>query len=142
MGLTRDDLKPIARLVDKSLEDCTFVPFPEKPTNSNSNTPKTKTLPGKPAIIKQEKAKVQQQDEPKRSPKLKKPSQLMPLHVPGPKALHKNILIRAYTSEMDETQPDGGSSVPRTATTPLPPGEKEEAAITIESFVPFYSVTR
>lgn len=113
----------------------------------------------------------------KKSSRPLKPHQMMPIHIPGPDSLHQNVLIRAYTKEMDgregdrknksqghkgtkgkkseDNKPGSGdnkediSKVEAGVTRPTPtPREQvdetdnEEEAFTIESFVPFYSVTR
>jgi len=75
-----------------------------------------------------------------------KPSQLMPLHVPGPDSLHQNVLIRPYTMDERERNRITDKCGPPTCDNCKvePPRinvlgeEDEEEGLTIESFAPFY----
>jgi hypothetical protein len=98
-------------------------------------------------------------------PRVLKPYHLMPLHIPGPDSLHQNVVIRPFSAEMDgrpELDKKTGQDVMRirkkynsspgfTSSNPSGPTksardetseEEEEQGFTIESFIPFYSVTR
>jgi hypothetical protein len=202
LGMSRDDVETVLRLLEQFRKDPTIIPFPSERSSygrSGGIIPvlKLKLAVAAAAASRCSSAPMQKLKEtassasciavngsgdcplPSSSRQKNnnlgfKPSRLMPLHVPGPKALHQNVLIRAYDSEMDgrENEDKEGeiiwgtgdgkpqeddqcqrldSSEGAAAAEDSNKTEKlfyksadddDDEGLTIESFVPFFSVTR
>lgn len=155
MNLSRVEVKKVLKLLANSSQDPNFCPYTYLGSQSearvmssrsagvSSAVPVGGTLQGsewtKNAGSSNNSTKVKNK---KSGIRALKPSQLMPLHVPGPDSLHQNVLIRPYTPEMDGQQGNAGISISKTQVGATAvkdnKGAQEEEGLTIESFAPFY----